>query len=183
MTPHRVTLTFATDVQEAVWAHLRSNVDGEEEAAFLFADAEVTTRGTTLHVRGWYQVVADDFEARGMEGIVLTDACRASLFKRAHDEGRCLIECHSHPGPRTAVFSLYDFEGFSEFVPHVRWRLQGRPYAAVVVADTTFDALAWIEPGAHAPVAVDAVTTDNEILYPTRKSLVRWQEVQHGITL
>jgi hypothetical protein len=75
---------------------------------------------------------------------------------------------------------FYDFEGFTEFVPHVRWRLRGRPYAAIVVADTTFDALAWIEPEDPKPVAVDAVTAESEILYPTRKSVTRWQEVNDG---
>jgi len=180
MTIRRITLAFSGDIQSAVWQHLRSNPDGEEEAAFLFADAETTPRGITLHVRSWYPVKPEDFEARGWEGIVLSDACRAAMFKRAHDEGRCLIECHSHPGPRPAVFSPYDFEGFVEFVPHVRWRLKGRPYAAVVVADTTFDALAWIDADSETPLAVDAVTAGSEILYPTRKSFTRWQEAHHG---
>jgi len=127
--------------------------DVDEEAAFLFAEPEFTAKGITLHVRGSYLVPSQDFE------------------------------CHAHPGWRPAVFSIYDFEGFSEFVPHVRWRLQDRPYAAIVVAGTTFDALAWIEPGNPTPVAVDAVTSASEILYPTRQSLVRWQEVTRGRTV
>lgn len=175
----RVTIAFPEDMQADVWAHLRSN-DRDEEAAFLFAEPEATAKGLTFHVRGWYRVAAEDFEARGFEGIVLSDECRAMVFKRAHNEGRALIECHSHPGWRPAVFSLYDFVGFAEFVPHARWRLHGRPYAAIVVADTTFDALAWIEPENPKPVAVDAVTGESEILYTTRKSMTRWQEVNDG---
>jgi len=182
MSPRRITIAFPDHMQEVVWAHLRSN-DVDEEAAFLFAEPEFTAKGITLHVRGSYLVPSQDFEVRGMDGIVLNDECRAALLKRAHDAGHALIECHAHPGWRPAVFSIYDFEGFSEFVPHVRWRLQDRPYAAIVVAGTTFDALAWIEPGNPTPVAVDAVTSASEILYPTRQSLVRWQEVTRGRTV
>jgi hypothetical protein len=166
-------------MQDAVWTHLRSNRE-DEEAAFLFADVQTTPRGTVFHVRGWYRVEPHDFAARGIEGIELTDACRAALMKRAHDERRALLECHSHPGPRQAMFSLFDFDGFDEFVPHVRWRLKGRPYVAFVVADTTFDALAWIEPGVTSPVAVDAITDGDQLSYPTRRSLTRWKEVHHG---
>jgi hypothetical protein len=172
-----VTLSFTGALQMDVWRHLRSNAD-DEEAAFLFADVESTSRGTTFHVRGWYRVEPEDFDERGMHGIELTDACRAAIVKRAHDEGQSLIECHSHPGAMAATFSLYDFEGFTEFVPHVRWRLKERPYAAVVVAATTFDALAWIDPRTTAPSAVDAVTTDDRILFPTRRSVARWREMR-----
>src|SRR5262249_44993005 len=83
----RVTIAFQVGVRDEVWKHLRSNADGDEDAAFLFADAEPTARGVTLHVRGWYGVVDDDFDARGLAGIELSDACRAAMFKRAHDEG------------------------------------------------------------------------------------------------
>jgi hypothetical protein len=38
---------------------------------------------------------------------------------------------------------MSDLLGFEEWVPHVRWRLQGRPYAALVCAGETWDALAW----------------------------------------
>lgn len=176
----RVTIAFQDGVREAVWKHLRSNANDDEDAAFLFADAEPTAHGMTLHVRGWYGVVDDDFEAHGLAGIELSDACRAAMFKRAHDEERCLIECHSHPGRRPAVFSPYDFDGFDEFVPHVRWRLQNRPYAAIVVADTSFDALAWIDLDGAELVSVDAVTVGTEILYPTRTSLTRWKELHRG---
>jgi hypothetical protein len=176
---HHVSIAVPGQIQSDVWNHLRSNQDAEE-AAFLFADVEEAPRGATFHVRSWYQVVPSDFEERGAAGIVLTDQCRAWLMKRAHDERRSLIECHSHPGPRVAVFSLYDFEGFTEFVPHVRWRLKGRPYAALVVADTSFDGLAWIAPHNPQPAAVDVLTTPGEIFYPTRRSIALWQEAHRG---
>jgi hypothetical protein len=178
-----VTIAFPPGLQERVWGHLRSNQDGDEEAAFLFADIETTPRGVIFHVHDWYKVEPTDYASRGFDGIELTDSCRGQILKRAHDEGRSLLECHSHPGWRQAVFSRFDFEGFEEFVPHVRWRLKGRPYAAVVVADTSFDALAWVDPDITDPVAVDAVAAGIQLSYPTRHSLTRWKEVHRGKSL
>ena len=68
MTARRVTIAFPEDMQADIWAHLRSN-DQDEEAAFLFVEPEVTAKGLTFYVRGWYRVAPEDFEARGIEGI------------------------------------------------------------------------------------------------------------------
>jgi proteasome lid subunit RPN8/RPN11 len=162
----------------AVWAHLLSNDVGEEEAAFLFAHVEHTSRGVTFNVRDWYAVTSDDYSRRDREGIELNDASRARLFKAAHEGGFSLVECHSHPGPWPAGFSETDVNGFGEFVPHVWWRLKGRPYAAIVVASDTFDAIAWVD-SPDCAIPVDAITDGGRLLYPTHESLKRW-EVLHG---
>jgi hypothetical protein len=84
---------------------------------------------------------------------------------------RCsLIEFHSHPAPWPAQFSGSDFHGFDEFVPHVLWRLKGRPYAAVVVAPRGFDALAWVT-SPRQLLGVNAVVLGNEKIFPTGLSL------------
>jgi hypothetical protein len=67
------------------------------------------------------------------------------MIKRAHDLNASVIELHSHPFSKHAEFSPSDLSGFSEFIPHVWWRLKGRPYAAIVLAPTGFDSLAWLE--------------------------------------
>jgi len=77
--------------------------------------------------------------------IELADVVRARVIKRAHDLGATLIEMHSHLGKWPAQFSPSDIAGFHEWVPHVRWRLKGKPYAALVVTRRGFDGLAWIE--------------------------------------
>lgn len=68
-----------------------------------------------------------------------------------------LVEAHSH-GPRgVPTFSGSDWTGFSEWVPHVRWRLRGAPYAAIVVAAAgTLDAIAWID---DEPEQVETIAT------------------------
>ncbi len=54
-----------------------------------------------------------------------------------------LVEAHTHAGGDPACMSTVDLRGLAEWVPHIRWRLGGVPYAAVVLAETTIDALAW----------------------------------------
>lgn len=42
-----------------------------------------------------------------------------------------------------AKFSWSDWYGFQDFVPHIQWRLPGRPYGALVFTQKTFDGLYW----------------------------------------
>jgi len=85
---------------------------------------------------------------------------------RAHQLGCCLIEWHSHCGSWPAEFSLSDRMGLKEFVPHVRWRLDSRPYAAIVVANGSFDALAWTDDGPPQRLSI-MITDRGERLDPT----------------
>ena len=99
----------------------------------------------SFQVIEWEPVLTDDFVIQTSFHIELTDAVRARVIKRAHDLGATLVEMHSHLGKWPAQFSLSDIAGFHEWVPHVRWRLKGKPYAALVVTRKGFDGLAWIE--------------------------------------
>ena len=78
-----------------------------------------------------------------MDYFELTDEARIGLIKRAHVLQASLAEFHSHLSPWPAAFSLSDRMGLKETVPHMRWRLKRRPYLAVVVAPSGFDALVW----------------------------------------
>ena len=93
-------------------------------------------------------------------------------IKRAHDPGTCLVEFHSHTGPWPAAFSGSDLIGFREFVPHIWWRLKGRPYLAVVACRSTFDGFAWIA-GPTAPVPIAGILNDETLMEPT--GLSRWE--------
>jgi hypothetical protein len=128
-----------------VIAHLLRDDSDLEQAAFGFA--ERVTEGETLVFRivEWMPVSPEGFEVQLAYHLELTDAMKASVIKRAHDLGATLIEFHCHTGRWPAAFSLSDRVGFREFVPHVLWRLKGRPYVAVVVARSGRDGLAWIE--------------------------------------
>jgi hypothetical protein len=96
------------------------------------------------------------------------------LIKRAWDSGTSLVEFHSHPRDRwQAMFSPSDLAGFDEFVPHCWWRLRGRPYLAVVVAQRSVDALAWVT-DPRRPVRLDAIWLDGgKEIVPSHLTRVR----------
>jgi hypothetical protein len=164
-----VLLHLPRDVHEALWRHLLPSRAGAEEAAFVFARLTEATVSRTFEYVEWFPVPPDGFASHSRFHLELSDATRAAVIKRAHDLGASLIEFHSHDGPWPAGFSASDWAGFEEFVPHVWWRLRGRPYAAVVVASTGFDALVWLH-APDAPTRLDAIIVDGKHLEPTRRS-------------
>jgi hypothetical protein len=170
------TIAIPAAMLAAVRRHLLPP-DGEcEEAAFLFALATQAAGSTTLQVADHFLVPPECFVRRSAFYLELNDDTRARVLKIAHDLGAGLIEAHSHPGQRRACFSWSDLHGFDEFVPHVRWRLAKRPYAAVVFTPDSFDALAWIGDGENA-AAVHAMQTETETHRPTGLTIANWKEI------
>lgn len=87
-----------------------------------------------------------------------------------------LAEFHSHRmmgNDEHACFSPTDIDGMREFVPHVRWRLNGAPYTAVVFDERSIDGLMWAQDGS-APEAVGALTSGSGRLETTQLSLAAW---------
>jgi hypothetical protein len=164
------------EVHSQIWSHLFSDEHGREQAAFMFVrmDAEETTLFRFVE---WMPILAGGFEYRSSAYIELTDDSRATVIKRAHDLGCSLVELHSHTGPWPAAFSWSDIDGFREFVPHVRWRLKGRPYFAVVVANDGFDGFVWMN-DAHDPVPISGLYAGSALLVAT--GLSRWDTHEDG---
>ena len=134
-------LKLEKDLQGRLWSHLLREDTVREQAAFLFCMTEPADNGLTFVVVDQAFLGPDDFFAQHADYLELTDEARIRLIKRAHALGASLAELHSHPGPWPAAFSLSDRMGLKETVPHMRWRLKRRPYLAVVVAPSGFDAL------------------------------------------
>lgn len=152
-----------------------------EQGAFLFCRHSVS--GGANHVfacEDWSPLKRSDFEVQAGDYLELTDAARAGLIKQAHDRGLCLVESHSHPGPYPAAFSCSDLTGLDEFVPHVRWRLRGRPYAALVFAQSGFDGLAWADGADTLPQQLVAIETEKARLAATGLTLARTAKAAHG---
>lgn len=170
--PH-ITIHLSRDTYERVLAHLLPPRGVCEEAAFLFAIAEVGPEAVRLSVVEAMLIPPEGFASRSAFYLELTDRTRAAVIKRAHDLGAGLIECHSHPGQRGACFSWSDLHGFDDFVPHARWRLADRPYAAIVFAMDSIDALAWCGPATDA-VRVAGVHADDQLVVPTGFALDNW---------
>lgn len=149
-----------------------------EEAAFLFARLERRGEFTLLRVVDGVFVEPDGFETRSPYFLELSDSTRASIIKHAHDLQAAIIEVHSHPGgfPR---FSWSDKLGLSDFVPHVRWRLRGRPYAAIVVAPSGCDGVSWLN-ASEMPDRVLGITAGDRSVLPSGWSWRHWTEIDDG---
>lgn len=141
-----------------------------EQGAFLFCRHSLADGEHVFNCEDWSPLERSDFAVQAGDYLELTDTARARLIKQAHDRHLCLVESHSHPGPYPAAFSWSDLTGLDEFVPHVRWRLRGRPYAALVFAQSGFDGLAWTGTGSE-PQQVLAIETEKGRLTATRLTL------------
>jgi len=168
-------LRLPREVHQALLTHLLPTESDEEQAAFVYARQAPSSAGDWLLEHVNHELLgAEDFEVQHSAHIELADATRARVIKRAHELEACLVEWHSHPYPYPAAFSPSDQAGLREFVPHVRWRLHGRPYAAVVVAPSgSFDALAWVGEDTE-PLQLDALEVEGQLLRPTELTLKHW---------
>jgi hypothetical protein len=117
----------------------------------------------------WHPVLPDGFLVRTRYHFELTDESRADAIKKAHDLGASLVELHSHCGSWPASFSGSDLLGFEEFVPHVQWRLHGRPYLAIVVSRAGFDGLVWLS-ASRRPIRLKGIAVGRSVLKPTQLS-------------
>ena len=141
-----------------------------EHVGFFLADFDRDAH--RFSVRAWKVVSEDDYEIQTDFHVSLKDHLRGQVIKWAWDEDACLIEVHSH-GPRfEAEFSTSDLMGFEEWVPHLWWRLRGRPYAAMVTAGETIDAMAWVE-GADRPEQVASIAIGSGALITTGRTITR----------
>ncbi len=129
---------------EAALAHLSRR---PEQVGFFLADWDVAQQ--QFVISNWRPLSAKDLEYRSDFHVSLKDHIRPRIIKWAWDNDASLVEAHSHGEFGAAMFSPSDLSGFEEWVPHVRWRLRGKPYAAIVTAGDTFDGLAWVDSSAH----------------------------------
>jgi len=139
-----VLIDLPLSIKKALWTHLLPKRFISEEAAFVFSRREEEVSGYIFRSLDWYPVPPSGFSYRSAFHFELTDETRGAVIKRAHDLGAGLVEFHSHSGDWPVAFSASDLSGFEEFVPHVWWRLRGRPYGAVVVGQSSFDGLLWL---------------------------------------
>lgn len=104
---------------------------------------------------------AADFDHQGAFHVALSDHVRPQLITWAWERGLSLVEAHTHVDGDPVCFSPTDVSGLREWVPHVSWRLRGRPYAALVFGEKTVDGVAW-SAGAGEPERIAALAVDGE---------------------
>lgn len=167
----QIILDLSPAFRESIWKHLIPGSNAKEEAAFLFARwVEKGAQGTFECIK-WSPVPENGFVGHSEYFLELTDETRAAAIKEAHDLEASLVELHSHTGPWPAQFSGSDLAGFQEFVPHVWWRLKGRPYLAIVVSRSDFDGLAWIT-NPRAPQGIAGILSGRTLIKPTGLTLL-----------
>ena len=152
-------------IYRKVQKHLLPWLHQVEEAAFLYA---VPTEDAFEYLE-WFPVPASGFVSRSAYYLELNDETRAKVIKRAHDLGASIVELHSHVGWERARFSPSDLAGFSDFVPHVLWRLKHLPYLALVMTRTGFDGFVWKSSPA-APERLRGIRVGSRLLTPTKLS-------------
>ena len=155
-----------------IWKHLLPLNADRESAAFLFAEMSCSDSTIVMKARDYCLVDKSGFKVQRDDFIELSDEMRISIIKKAHMTRTALIELHSHPfsGQWAAAFSIADMMGFKETVPHMWWRLPGRPYAAIVAAYNGFDALIWHE-NPHQPENVTSLRVADKVFKPTNRTL------------
>lgn len=171
----RIILELPKEVHKAILLHLLPKGAKEERAAFVFAKVDEVQDEYLFRYLEWVPVGAEGLEHSSAYYLELTDEMRGNVIKRAHDLGATIVEFHSHLGHWPAAFSESDRAGFDEFVPHVWWRLKGRGYAAVVVTESGFDALAWLT-GPRQPQPLTAIRSGDNLLRPTALTLKKWSD-------
>jgi len=166
------TLHINSGPLRSLFDHLLPTDDDREQAAFLFATRnEGSDAFTAIDAM---LMGPSDLAEQHDDYLELTDEARIRVIKRAHALGASVIELHSHPFPLPAAFSMADRSGLRETVPHMWWRLRGRPYFAVVVAPASFDALVWLD-NPELPQPLEAIVCGDERLTPTNLSLGGWR--------
>lgn len=140
------TIVIPKNIYRRIQKHLFPHSDGREQVAFIFATPLTVEEWTRFEFKSWHLVEPHEYEYHSEEYVELKDEMRPKIIKKAFDLNTSIVELHSHPLQRAAKFSASDLDGFSEFVPHVWWRLRGKPYAALVFSrDSAFDGLVWID--------------------------------------
>lgn len=129
-----------------------------EQVGFFLAVWQPARRA--LVIGDWRPLSAKDLEYRNEFHVSLKDHVRPRIIKWAWDSNASLVEAHSHGSFGIATFSPSDLSGFEEWVPHVRWRLRGAPYAAIVTGLEAFDGLSWID-SATDPEQLERIELDD----------------------
>jgi hypothetical protein len=162
------TIVIPSDIAAAVRSHLFQNE--LEQGAFLFAEAKRNGVGLELRVSDFYLVPRRGWEVQMEVYLQMKDSERAKIMRIARDKNLCAIDCHSHPRAGDDVwFSPSDVFGITEFARYARWKLGGKPFAAMVWGEESVDVVLWQEDFAAAQrvALVKVVGNSNHTLIPT----------------
>ncbi|MCE7733591.1 MAG: hypothetical protein GPJ54_01855 [Candidatus Heimdallarchaeota archaeon] len=149
-----------------------------EQGAALFAQERWQNGNLILEVQDYYLVPKSGWEVQQDIYLQMKDSERAKILKMAIDKGLCLIDCHSHTGIfNKAFFSYSDISGITEFASYVKWKLNGKPFAAMVWSKGSLDSVLFQDEFNEAH-QVDEIRVSNgiiKIIHPTRS----WRDLNY----
>lgn len=141
-----------------------------EECAFLFVNHHCIDERAVFIYEDSFFLKSSDFVFRSKYYFELKDIVRAKMIKRAHNKNFILVEVHSHIEQEVAEFSPTDWIGFKDFVPHIIWRLKGKPYIAMVFTATGFDGLIWFK-DKKRPIVLNKIIAGNFSIKSSKESI------------
>lgn len=158
-----------------------------EQGAFLFAQPSMTQDEIRLEAIDWFAVPPEGWEVQMEVYLEMKDAMRAKIMQQARSRDLAVVDCHSHPGSGKAVeFSPSDRSGIEDFAAYAKWKLHGKPFAAIVWGEASVDAVMFCEDFAK-PRRVDEVQITNhrsDIWVPRNTWFPRrrffWSRRSHG---
>lgn len=131
-----------------------------EKVAFLFVEAKSNGDDLNLYFKNLYLVEPNEYQYQSNSYVELKDEMRPRIIKVAFDLNAALVEIHSHTFDGRAKLSSSDFRGLKDFVPHVMWRLGGKPYSSMVFSKADFDAVIWLDK-VKQPETLDKLVISN----------------------
>lgn len=173
-------IAIPDDLERTLRAHLFQNE--LEQGAFLFVRPEENAGEFRLRAVDAYLIPPEAWHVQLEVYLEMKDAERAKVMKIARDGGYALADCHSHPDSGSEVwFSPSDQVGIAEFADYAKWKLDGKPYAAMVWGEASVDAVVWHD-RFLSPYPIDEVHIAGpavKVLVPRgtwfRKSPVWWR--------
>jgi hypothetical protein len=165
-----IILILSEHIYNKLHQHLLPKRSRLEECAFLFVETKLYESRVEFIYKDSYYVSDSDYVFHSGYHLELKDSIRAMLIKKAHDLNCCIVETHSHIKQEVAEFSYSDWMGFYDFVPHVQWRLKGKPYISLVFTTRNFDALVWFKDH-QRPTTLKGIQVGNKLKVPTGKSI------------
>lgn len=141
-----------------------------EQGAFLFAEEKREDGDLNLVIADFYLVPPRGWEVQMEIYLQMKDSERAKIMKLAREKNLCAIDCHSHPHAGDDVwFSPSDVAGITDFAQYAKWKLDGKPFAAMVWGEASVDAVLWHDDftSAQRVAAVKIVGNTNQTLIPT----------------
>lgn len=173
-------VTMPEAVFRAVRSHLFPFFSQREQGGFLLCKVTASSESTPdFSVVEWLPMKRQDYVAQDIDYLELSDASRVRVIKSAHAADCALVEVHCHPGSQPACFSRFDMAGLYEFVPHIRWRLKGKPYGALVFAPSSVDGLVWAGTS-KAAVPLTSIIVGSRPITTTGLTTKYFKGFQHG---